>query len=70
MPFLATERMILLLGGWAIVVSGAFDVWENNSARFDIGPRLLIGALTFAVRLADRRLGRRRPIVGDTIAAA
>ena len=69
-PFLATEAMILLLGGWVIAVSSSFDVWENNRARFDIGPVLLIGALMFATRLVDRRLAWGRPVVGEVIAAA
>ncbi len=69
-PSFATETMTLLLGGWVIAVSSSFDVWENNRARFDIGPVLLIGALMFAVHLADRRLARGRTTVGDTIAAA
>lgn len=69
-PFLATEAMILLLGGWVIAVSSSFDVWENNRARFDIGPVLLMGALMFAVWLSDRRLARGRLTVGATTVAA
>jgi len=53
-PMLASEAAILLLGGWVIVISSSFDVWENNRARFDIGPVLLIGALVCAARLAGR----------------
>ena len=66
-PSFATETMIALLGGWVIAISSSFDVWENNRARFDIGPVLLIGVLMFAVRLADRRLARGQTAVGETI---
>lgn len=69
-PFLATEAIMLLLGSWVIAVSSSFDVWENNRARFDIGPVLLMGALIFAVRLADRWRARRRTAVGEAILIA
>ncbi|QKR99339.1 hypothetical protein F9288_06565 [Sphingomonas sp. CL5.1] len=57
-PALASDAANLLLGGWVIVISSSFDVWENNRARFDIGPVLLIGALVFAARLLERRKER------------
>lgn len=57
-PALASDAANLLLGGWVIVISSSFDVWENNRARFDIGPVLLIGALVFAARLLERRRER------------
>ena len=53
--------LLLLFGGWVIVISSSFDVWENNRARFDIGPVLLIGALICAVRLLDRRRMAQSP---------
>lgn len=59
-PALAIEAVLLLLGGWVIAISSSFDVWENNRARFDIGPVLAIGALICAVRLYDRWRARRQ----------
>ncbi len=57
----ATTATIALFGTWVIVISSSFDVWENNRARFDIAPVLLLGALIVACRLAERVATRRRP---------
>ncbi len=65
---LASEAALLLFGGWVVVISSSFDVWENNRARFDIGPVLLIGALICAVRLLDRWRARDR--LADAVAMA
>lgn len=54
-PRVATEAAIVAIGGFVFLVSSSFDVWENNRASFDVMPLLLIGALLFVLRLADRR---------------
>ncbi len=56
----ATPAALALLGAWVIVISSAFDVWENNRARFDIAPVLLLGALAFVARVVDGFAARRR----------
>ena len=60
-PADATPTAIALFGLWVIVISSAFDVWENNRARFDIAPLLLLGALAFACRVANGLADRWRP---------
>lgn len=61
-PADATPAAIALFGLWVIVISSSFDVWENNRARFDIAPVLLLGALVLASRLVDGFAERRRPM--------
>lgn len=45
----------LMVGGFVLIVSSSFDVWENNRAHYDVMPLLLLGALMFATRLMRRR---------------
>lgn len=45
----------LMVGGFVLIVSSSFDVWENNRAHYDVMPLLLLGALMFAARLRRRK---------------
>ncbi|WP_156677797.1 hypothetical protein [Sphingomonas profundi] len=56
-PRVATEAAILMIGGFVILVSSSFDVWENNRASFDIAPLLLLAAVLAATRIAAWRRG-------------
>ena len=52
---LATPLIVIGFGLFVLLLSSAFDVYENNRAHYDIGPILALGALWFLAQL--RRQG-------------
>ena len=50
-PHAATRAALFMVGGFVILVSSSFDVWENNRAHYDVAPLLLLGALLFVARV-------------------
>jgi hypothetical protein len=63
-PAAATAAATLMIGGFVILVSSSFDVWENNRAHYDIAPLLLLGALMFVGRTLRRGAERAGPPIG------
>ncbi len=56
-PRIATAATVAMIGGFVLIVSSSFDVWENNRANYDVAPLLLIGALLFLARIQTKRAG-------------
>lgn len=53
-PAFAVEAAIVMIGGFVILVSSSFDVWENNRASYDVAPLMLLGAAMAVVRWRRR----------------
>ncbi|TVV72017.1 ArnT family glycosyltransferase [Sphingomonas solaris] len=60
---MATRVAVLMIGGFVLVVSSSFDVWENNRAHYDVAPLLLLAALSFVTRRGSGRRAQGEPAV-------
>lgn len=58
---LATPIALALIGGFVLIVSSSFDVWENNRAHYDIAPVFLLVALFFVTKVHTMVGDRRNP---------
>ena len=60
-PALAAPLALAMIGGFVLLVSSSFDVWENNRAHYDIAPVFLLVALFFAARVHTMVGDRGKP---------